>query len=71
MDGSFTLSDKESILKFQPISEWENGNYTITVDSKLEDLAGNNLNHPFDRDLNADNNQIIETEIKTIKFKIN
>lgn len=48
--GKWTfLSD--TTISFKPVNPWQEGQYTLTVDSKAEDLAGNNFNRPFDRDL--------------------
>jgi hypothetical protein len=42
---------REDVLEFIPEQRWQKGNYTIWVESKLEDIAGNNLDHPFDNDI--------------------
>jgi hypothetical protein len=49
--GSFSSSDKDSRLSFQPEKPWIPGRYFLRVAGMLEDLAGNNINRPFDRDL--------------------
>jgi len=49
--GDFELINEEQTLKFHPEHPFALGEYNLVVDSKLEDLAGNNLNHPFDNDL--------------------
>jgi len=49
--GKFETSDKETKLRFTPSSNWKKGKYYLEIESRLEDLAGNNLNHPFDRDI--------------------
>ncbi len=45
------LSGKDRVWKFTPAENWAAGNYKIRVNSRLEDLAGNNLNKIFDRDI--------------------
>jgi len=70
VDGNFILSNNESKLQFKPASKWKSGNYTILVDSKLEDLAGNNLNHLFDRDLATEPNKGKDSKFKSIQFEI-
>ena len=70
IDGNITVGPTESSLFFAPIEKWKAGTYTIQIDSRLEDLAGNNLNRPFDRDLN---NQSMVSDSKRIhekKFQI-
>lgn len=38
---------------FVPDGLWQAGAYTLEIDARLEDLAGNNLNRLFDMDLDA------------------
>eukprot|EP01136_Pigoraptor_vietnamica_P029447 Opistho-1_new@8335 len=49
--GHWEISDKDRACRFIPSAPWAAGNYTIQIAARLEDLAGNNLNRPFDRDL--------------------
>ncbi|MBC7826644.1 MAG: hypothetical protein H7122_02775 [Chitinophagaceae bacterium] len=49
--GSFSISAEESKLIFIPINPWSVGGHALQVASYLEDLAGNNLNRVFDRDI--------------------
>ena len=51
IEGKISTSDKESVILFNPSSAWRAGNYFLEIEARLEDLAGNNLNHPFDRDI--------------------
>jgi len=53
VDGNIILNKGESQWIFSPDKLWTTGKYEIVIQSRLEDLAGNNLNHPFDRDLNS------------------
>ncbi|MCC1484636.1 hypothetical protein [Winogradskyella immobilis] len=69
VSGDFRLINQEQTLKFQPEHPFALGEYTLVVQSKLEDLAGNNLNHPFDKDLTQTNSEK-ETEFKAIKFTV-
>jgi hypothetical protein len=41
----------EASWRFEPQSPWADGQYQVTVDHRLEDLAGNSLSRVFDRDL--------------------
>ncbi|MGB5820486.1 MAG: Ig-like domain-containing protein [Saonia sp.] len=52
LEGSYTLREAESILRFQPLKNWSQQTYVLQVDPILEDLSGNNLDHLFDTDLN-------------------
>jgi len=49
--GNFGVSEKDSACNFMPEQNWSAGRYTLRILSKLEDLAGNNLNKVFDRDI--------------------
>ncbi|MEJ7769338.1 MAG: Ig-like domain-containing protein, partial [Chitinophagaceae bacterium] len=53
INGSFTVSGKETQLYFVPAQQWKTGRYRLRVADDLEDLAGNNLARLFDRDLHA------------------
>lgn len=50
-NGQISVNNKERSLLFYPKTNWKPGTYHLEIDSKLEDLAGNNLNRLFDRDL--------------------
>lgn len=51
ISASVVVSDHESIVRFIPDKPWKSGRYRLHVASYLEDLAGNNLNKVFDRDI--------------------
>ncbi len=60
VDGTITLAQAESLWLFNPIIPWGRGAYSVQIDATLEDVAGNNLNGPLDRDLKISS----QTEIK-------
>ncbi len=47
---------KDRFWKFSPAKAWKRGHYQLKVDTRLEDLAANNLNRLFDRDLTKQKN---------------
>jgi hypothetical protein len=49
--GKFEGTDKDRASRFIPDEVWVAGTYTLSITSKLEDLSGNNVNRPFDRDI--------------------
>ncbi len=51
--GSVEVAQQQQEWYFYPDLPWTFGKYQIRIDSKLEDLAGNNLNRLFDVDLQA------------------
>jgi hypothetical protein len=52
--GKIFVDNKERSLIFYPEYHWSAGTFNLKIDSRLEDLAGNNLNRLFDRDLLKD-----------------
>jgi hypothetical protein len=51
VDGKLIVSESESVVSFVPDRPWTNEKYTVMVNPKLEDLAGNNMERVFDRDV--------------------
>lgn len=51
VNGRLIVQKNETEALFYPINHWVSGIYYLKIDSKLEDLAGNNLIRLFDRDL--------------------
>jgi len=51
LKGKVWIDPNDRIYHFTPQQTWQPGNYTLQVNARLEDLAGNNLNKPFDRDV--------------------
>jgi hypothetical protein len=49
IQGSWEISQNESVLHFTPVEKWQKGYYEILLDSGLEDIAGNNLNSLLDQ----------------------
>jgi hypothetical protein len=46
--GKWTTGSQERTMRFLPDQKWVPGDYIIRIESRLEDLAGNNINRPFD-----------------------
>ncbi len=51
--GEMKVSDNGSTIDFLPAGNWRAGRYRLWSETRLEDMAGNNLLRPFDRDLQA------------------
>ena len=51
VNGRLKVAEHERFILFTPKSNWHRGTYSIEIEARLEDLAGNNLNHLFDRDI--------------------
>ena len=69
INGIIETTNEETILVFIPSAEWKPGDYTVEIESRLEDLAGNNLNRLFDKDLSK-SNMTEQKEIFTRKFHV-
>jgi Bacterial Ig-like domain len=52
--GSIETDSKETGIQFTPEHPWPAGKYTLQIEPRLEDLAGNNLERLFDKDLLTD-----------------
>ena len=51
VDGTIRILENETSIEFIPTKTWQAGRYQLRIASYLEDLAGNNLLRPFDRDI--------------------
>jgi len=70
MEGDIQLSLNETQLHFTPRKKWRPGTYSIKVSAILEDLAGNNLNRLFDRDLDREEEKRAEAAFYYLKFVV-
>ncbi|MEO1654202.1 MAG: Ig-like domain-containing protein, partial [Bacteroidota bacterium] len=59
--GQIHLANQEKEWIFQPYRPWLSGTYTLKINPRLEDLAGNNLHKLFDTDLRFQNSPIGRT----------
>lgn len=57
VEGNLSVSENESTISFMPARPWSNEKYTVLVNPKLEDLAGNNLMRLFDTDVSEQKNE--------------
>jgi hypothetical protein len=51
LKGNMNIKQNETSIEFIPSQPWKTGSYKLIVASYLEDLSGNNLTRPFDRDI--------------------
>ena len=49
--GKLNVNDYGTVLYFLPDMEWKQGIYILQIESRLEDLSGNNLDRLFDTDV--------------------
>ena len=68
--GNVEIGKNESAWLFVPEVQWEPGTFQLRILSNLEDLAGNNLNRVFDRDILKDNETPSDQEFYWIAVEI-
>ena len=68
--GTITVADNETQWNFTPSEPWKAGDYKITADNTLEDIAGNHLDRPFDVDIFETVTKHIDTSSTSVKFSI-
>ncbi|SMG27034.1 hypothetical protein SAMN05661096_01566 [Marivirga sericea] len=59
----------DTTVSFKPDAKWKSGSYILRVNTKVEDLAGNNFNRLFEEDLHG-NNTIPEDDAVELEFRI-
>jgi hypothetical protein len=69
VDGKIELKNEETVLEFKPETPWARGSYVVESEERLEDLAGNNLNRLFDRDVTKETDNSTQ-KIFTRRFEI-
>lgn len=67
--GHWQIGDREMQCSFVPDADWKAGRYNVLIEPRLEDLAGNNLVRPFDRDITKKPGAVTE-EIALLPFAI-
>ncbi len=65
--GQVTIKN-DQIWEFIPYKPWHDGMYQLQVNTRLEDLAGNNINRLFDRDIRKDKER--DEEVVKRAFRI-
>jgi hypothetical protein len=48
--GTIEVAQQETCWRFTPVTPWRAGRYDLVADTRLEDLAGNNIARPFEVD---------------------
>ena len=69
VSGKWKIADSEMQCSFTPNADWEAGGYKIRIEPRLEDLAGNNLVRPFDRDVTKTSGAI-SGEVAVLHFNV-
>ena len=67
--GTLITSDNDTQVNFIPDNAWQEMEFRVEIEPRLEDLAGNNLNRLFDRDITQTQKSIPKKSYR-IPFKI-
>lgn len=68
--GTWHIGRNERQSQFTPATDWTAGRYQLRIDNRLEDLAGNNLSRPFDRDITQDQRPANGSSFREITFEV-
>lgn len=67
ISGAVVLTDHEQTWRFEPDAPWSTSKVQIAVDTRLEDVAGNNfrdlLDHAFGTDMGAQDQETITIDV--------
>ena len=70
--GTISVDKKETRWLFKKDGEvWRPGGYYLVIDKALEDVAGNNLDRPFEVDVFRPVQREIKQETVKLPFRIN
>jgi hypothetical protein len=68
--GKVALDDQERRWTFVPVETWRAGSYTLTVQTTIEDLAGNNIGKPFEVDVFDGVQRRLTNSTVTVPFEV-
>jgi hypothetical protein len=68
--GTVTIGRQEAEWRFTPRKAWTAGTYRLTVDTGLEDLAGNHVGQLFDIDIFERGTEQVSDQTIGIPFEI-
>ncbi|MEX2120694.1 MAG: hypothetical protein WD847_13965 [Pirellulales bacterium] len=67
--GRVAVSDHETLWQFTPRRPWRDESYSVLIDTRLEDLAGNSIGRPFEVDLVEPVSRAVETSTVKLPFR--
>jgi hypothetical protein len=70
INGTFAVEDCDRRVIFTPKTTLTSGNYTLKVESVLEDLAGNNFNRLFETDVTGSNTALPNKPVHVVAFTV-
>ena len=69
--GMISVDHNETRWVFTPLEVWKAGEYRVEIDPRLEDAAGNRVDHVFDIDVQGNDSQTGGKNDYSLTFKIN
>ncbi|HEV2949992.1 MAG TPA: hypothetical protein VGX70_21625, partial [Gemmataceae bacterium] len=70
LDGTISVTEKETHWSLTPKQPWQAGHYHLTADTTLEDLAGNSIGRPFEVDVFHPIQRQVKSETVKVPFDI-
>jgi hypothetical protein len=70
IQGKKTITQSERVWQLTPSEPWKAGPYHLTVQTTIEDLAGNNIGKPFEVDLFDGVQRRLTNSVVKIPFEI-
>jgi hypothetical protein len=70
MKGRTMLEDHERRWTFAPAEAWRAGTYKLTIQTTIEDLAGNNIGKPFEVDVFEGIQRHLTNSTVTVSFEV-
>jgi hypothetical protein len=67
--GHWEILEQEQLMQFIPSKKWQKGNYQIVFESRLEDVAGNNLQNLLDHNQSEEENNTNTHQTTDVKIK--
>jgi hypothetical protein len=67
--GVFSVAPRQRGINYHPQAKWLEGEYKVRVETHLEDLAGNNINRPFEQDIVKSNSNKTDRFLE-IRFRV-
>ena len=68
--GSTSIAHEETQWAFEPTDAWKAGDYKLTINMALEDLAGNRIGRPFDVDTIDSPAERISKQTTSLSFRV-
>ncbi len=69
IDGKVSISDNETVWRFSPKQRWQKTEYSLRINERIEDLAGNSIAKPFEVFDDASNKTSI-IPVTSLKFMV-